>query len=172
MSLKHKTYLEFLSRIPSSSEIDEYLTGLIPKNKEQFNSLMLFGYFGMEQLAKEKKLIRIGDMYFTLRGLVVMILSASAAMLLNRFVLHFNFWGFAILFALFTLGGWSYLVYYRKHRFYVERTTLWKIILEQYINWINRDSDGFIETFNEYITNIPKKKEPKMLIMVRNQIAR
>jgi hypothetical protein len=172
MSLKHKTYLEFLQRMPSRNEIDEYQATLTPENIEQFQCLMLFGFFGMEQLARERKLIGIGDMYFTFQGLVTMLISVLAAVSLNRLVFQFDFIGFASIFALFTLAGWSYLIFYRKQDFYINRSTLWKIILNQYLSWVDRDADGFVETLDEYIDEFPKQKRSKILTTVRNQVAR
>ncbi len=172
MSLKLKMYLEFLQRMPSGVELDEYRSTLAPANKDSFDQLMLFNFYGMKQLAKERKLVGIGDMYFTLQGLGVMVLAIVSAVSLNRFVFQFNLIGFSILFGLLALAGWSFVVFYKKHFFYVNRSSLWSQILMQYSFWLNREPDEFVSTLNEHIENIPKQKQARILNAIRNQLAR
>lgn len=170
--MKYNMYLEFLLKSPSRSALDNYEAGLTPENKEQIDSLLLFSFFEMQQLAKERKLIGIGDMFFTISGLVVILLSVLTTSILNRSLFHFSIYGFIILFGVFVLAGWSYLIFYRKHYFYVNGSTLWKIVLEQNLEWINRDPDNFKSTLDDYSDSLPEDKSQKILNKVRRQISR
>ncbi|MDN4067682.1 hypothetical protein QYF50_07220 [Paenibacillus vini] len=164
-------HFSFLLGIPSKADMKAYEDDMNDEEKKDFNFLLLFVFFGMQQMAKDQKLVRIGDVYFTYRGIMVMAVSVIASILLNRFLLGFNYLGFALLFCIFSVLGGVYLKYLVKDIFFLYRIELWKKMLQQFEAWENRDSEDFERTLTQYIIEFPKEKHSKFTKLVRNQIS-
>ncbi|MDN8593164.1 hypothetical protein Q0V21_31025 [Paenibacillus sp. 11B] len=166
MSLKLRTYLEFLERKPGKAELTEYMSGLTDSNQIEFKNLVLFSYYGMEQLAKTEKLHKITDFYITTATIVATIGSLVCTAVLNNLLFKFGSAGFIAIFALLNLVSLMFILHYQKKPIYVAQNTIWQITIKQYLHWLARDSEDFTTILKEFTDQFPEKKSDKFMKLI------
>lgn len=162
MSLKHTTYLEFLTHSPRKTEVDEYMSVMTEQNQIEFKNLVLFSQYGLEQLAKTEKLIKFGDTFISRAALLTVMAATAITVALNYYLFHFGLIGFLGLFAVMNLTGLLYVTNVRKTALTIPHSKLWHITIHHYTGWVARDSDEFIQVLKDFNSHISESKVAKM----------
>lgn len=162
--------MEFLERKPSKDQLDEYMEDLTEQNQGEFKNLVLFTYYGLEQLAKAEKLHKVGDLFISPLTLYATLGSLITSALLNNLLFNFGATGFIGMFAILDTVALMFVIHLQKKPLYVGTDKLWMITIKQYLHWLARDSEDFIQTLHDFTQQFPEKKSDRFMKLIFKKI--